>query len=139
TPLARSLHDALPVCAASPVDGIDTIGERMGREDVGVMGLRGGEIVSVGIDACFLEALRLSVLEESEASADFDAGSGGLDVLDHGRDALDVPSRRTASGGDEADARGTSGQAEFRLAFGLLPGSHEYLSISASEPRRCEQ
>ena len=124
--------------AASLVDGVDTVGERMGRADVGVMGLRGVEIVIVGIDACFFESLRLSVLEESEASADFDAGSGGLDVLDHARDALDVPIRRTASGGDEADARGTSGQAEFRLAFGLLPGQPrvlEYLRFGAQTLR----
>src|SRR5699024_9890498 len=106
---------------ASPADGIDTIGERVGRADVGVMGFRSVEIVIVGVDACLLETLRLSVLEESEAYADFDAGSGGLDVLDHARDALDIPIRRTTSGGDEADARGTSGQAEFRLALGLLP------------------
>src|SRR5699024_4756982 len=113
--------------AASLDDGVDTDGERMGRADVGVMGLRGGEIVIVGIDACFFESLRLSVLAESAASVDFSAGSGGLDALDHARDALDVPTRRTASGGDEADARGTSGQAEFRLAFGLLPGQPRVL------------
>ena len=92
----------------------------MSRADIGVERFGSVEVVVVRVDTGVLESLCLTVLEEPEAGADLDVGTGCLDLLDHPRDALDVPVRRTASGRDEADPRGSPCQTEFRLPLRLI-------------------
>ena len=105
---------------AGALHGVHALLVGVGGADGLVVGLGRVEVVVVGVDAGVLELLGLAVLEEAEARAHLDVRVLGLEVADHAGHAVDVAVRGAGARGDHAHARGAAGDAQARLADGLL-------------------
>ena len=86
----------------------------------------------VGIDTGVLEALCLTILEQTQAGADLNLGVFPLDLADHVGEAVDVLVGRATTTGDHAHAAGSTFEACSGLLQGLIglqPGVFEDLGI----------
>ena len=89
---------------AHPLQGIQPILVGAGRDDLGVVGFRGIQIMVVVIEPGRLQTLRLTIGQHAQRYAGFEPQ--GFDALDHLADALDVAIIRAAPGGSHAETTG---------------------------------
>ena len=86
----------------------------------------------VGIDTGVLEALCLTILEQTQAGADLNLGVFPLDLADHVGEAVDVFVAGASAAGHHAHPAGATLEASRRLLEGLIglqPGVFEDLGI----------